>query len=154
MTLSQDEDPGCGEENSQRKLKPPTQWLRKIWCLQLTHFLKSKLCMSSLYSQLQGYCRYLQGKKVKVLVAQSCPALCHPMSCSLPGSSAHGILQARILQWVANSFSRESSQPKDRTRSPELQTDSLLSEPPGKPSLVKVLYNLSCFTQCAVTNTL
>ena len=36
---------------------------------------------------------------MKVLVAQSCPTLCHPMDCSLPGFSVHGILQARILEW-------------------------------------------------------
>ena len=41
------------------------------------------------------------GKKVKVLVAQSCLILCDPMDCSLPGSSVHGILQARILECVA-----------------------------------------------------
>ena len=49
-------------------------------------------------------------------VAQSCPTLCHPMDCSLPGSSLHGILQARVLEWVAISFSRGSSRPRDRTR--------------------------------------
>ena len=48
-------------------------------------------------------------------VAQSCPTLCHPMDCSPPGSSAHGILQARILEWVAISFSRGSFRPKDWT---------------------------------------
>ena len=47
--------------------------------------------------------------------AQSCLILCNPMDCSPPGSSVHGISQARILEWVANSFSRESSQPRDWT---------------------------------------
>ena len=42
-------------------------------------------------------------------VTQSCPALCDPMDCSPPGSSIHGIFQARILEWVAVSFSRGSS---------------------------------------------
>ena len=42
-------------------------------------------------------------------VAQSSPTLCNPIDCSLPGSSAHGILQARILEWVAMPFSRGSS---------------------------------------------
>ena len=42
---------------------------------------------------------------------QSCLTLCNPMDCSLPGSSLHGILQARILEWVAMSSSRESSDP-------------------------------------------
>ena len=49
------------------------------------------------------------------LVAQSYPTLCDPIDCSPPGSSVHGILQARILEWVAISFSGESSQTKDRT---------------------------------------
>ena len=53
--------------------------------------------------------------KVKMLVAQSCVILCHPMNCSLPGSSVHGTLQARILEWVAIPFSRWSSEFRDRT---------------------------------------
>ena len=43
-----------------------------------------------------------------VLVVQSCLTVCDPMGCSLPGSSVHGILQARILEWVAMPFSRGS----------------------------------------------
>ena len=54
------------------------------------------------------------------------------MDCSLQGSSVHGIFQARVLKWVAISFSRGSSPPKDRTRSSKLQADALPSEPPGK----------------------
>ena len=50
------------------------------------------------------------------LVAQSCPTLYDPRDCSLPGSSICGILQARILEWLAKPFSRESSQPRDRTQ--------------------------------------
>ena len=46
-------------------------------------------------------------------VAQSCPTLCDPVDCSLPGSSVHGIFQAIVLEWIAISFSRESSQPRD-----------------------------------------
>ena len=63
------------------------------------------------------------------LVTQLCLTLCDPMDCRPPGSSVHGILQARILEWVAMPSSRGSPQP----RSPVLQEDSLLSEPPGKP---------------------
>ena len=48
-------------------------------------------------------------------VAQSCPILWDPRNCSLPGSSLHGILQARVLEWVAISFSRGSSWSRDRT---------------------------------------
>ena len=46
---------------------------------------------------------------VEVLVPRSCPTLCNPMDCSPLGSSVHGILQARILEWVAIPFSRGSS---------------------------------------------
>ena len=49
------------------------------------------------------------------LVAKSCLTLCGPMDCSLPGSFVHGILQARILEWVATPFSSRSFQPRDRT---------------------------------------
>ena len=49
-------------------------------------------------------------------VAQMSLTLCDPMDCSLPGSSVHGIFQARILEWVAISFSRGSSQPRDWTQ--------------------------------------
>ena len=50
------------------------------------------------------------------LVAQSCLTLCDPMDCSPPGFSVHGILQARILEWVAICFSRGSSWPRDQTQ--------------------------------------
>ena len=49
-------------------------------------------------------------------VVQSCPTLCKPVDCSLPGSSVHGILQARILEWVAIPFLRGSSQPRAQTQ--------------------------------------
>ena len=51
--------------------------------------------------------------KVKVLVTQSCLTLCDLMDCHPPGSSVHGISQARILAWVAIPFSMGSSQPRD-----------------------------------------
>ena len=48
-------------------------------------------------------------------VFKSCPTLYDPGDCSPPSSSVHGISQARILEWVANSYSRGSSQPRDQT---------------------------------------
>ena len=45
-----------------------------------------------------------------------CPTLCNPMDCSLPGSSVHGIFQSRVLEWIAISFSRGSSRPRNQTR--------------------------------------
>ena len=62
-------------------------------------------------------------------VAQSCPTLWDPVDCSPPGSSVHGSLQARMMEWIAIFFSRGSSRPRD----PILQADALISEPPGKP---------------------
>ena len=56
---------------------------------------------------------------------------CDPMDCSLPDFSVHGILQARILQWVAISFYRGLSDSGFKPGLPALQADSLLSEPPG-----------------------
>ena len=66
-------------------------------------------------------------------VAQSCPTLCDPM-----GYTAHGILQARILEWVDFPFSRGSSQPGIEPRSPTLQVDSLPTGPQGKPKNTRV----------------
>ena len=71
--------------------------------------------------------------KLQSEVAQSCPTLCDPMDCSLRGSSVHGIFQARVLEWVSISFSRGSSQPRDRTRvSCIAGADALPSELPRK----------------------
>ena len=71
------------------------------------------LC-SCLYSTFLG--GLLGGFCVSVLVAQLCPTLCDPVDCSPPGSSVHEVFQARILEWVATSFSKGSSQPRDQTR--------------------------------------
>ena len=49
------------------------------------------------------------------LIAKLCLTLCDPKDCSLPGSSVHEIFQARILEWIAISFSRRSSKPRDQT---------------------------------------
>ena len=76
----------------------------------------------------------------KVLATQLCPILCKPMDCSPPGSSVHGIFKARILEWVAISYAKGPSWPKDWTQVFctagrfffFLQADSLLTVSPGK----------------------
>ena len=71
-------------------------------------------------------------------VAQSSPTLWDPMDCIWPGSPVHGILQARILEWVVNSSSRWSSPPKDQTRVSCVSctvSRFFITEPPGKPNL-------------------
>ena len=93
---------------------------REVW--KATH-LGANRPASSWLCKLQGVCAFnpcllgvdggassagstMTESEGKVLVAQSCLTLCDPMDCSLPGSSVHGILQARILEWVAIFFSR------------------------------------------------
>ena len=83
--------------------------------------------------QKKSYIEYIylgvEQVRVKVKVAQWCLILCDPMD-----YTAHGILQARILECVAVPFSRGSSQPRDQIQSPALRVDSLPSELPGNPS--------------------
>ena len=64
-------------------------------------------------------------------VAQSCPTLCNPMDCNLPGSSVHGIFQARILEWLPFPSPGDLPNPGIESGSPSL-ADALPSETPGK----------------------
>ena len=96
-------------------------WGRKGICICMA---ESLCCSPKTITVLIGY--------VYVLVAQSCLTFCDPMNCNPPGSSVHGVLQARILEWVAIPFSRGSSHHRGPNH-PALQADSLPSEPPGKP---------------------
>ena len=91
--------------------------------LQESHqVLQEKICKDPLESLVGGQEKnpgeeaYPMCVHVCVLVTQSCLTLCDSMDCSLPGSSVHGIFQARILEWVAISFSRGSSRPRDQTQ--------------------------------------
>ena len=72
----------------------------------------------------------------KADIAQLCLTLCDPMDCSPPGFSVHGILQARILEWVAIPFSGDLPNPGIKPGSVALQADSLSSEPPANPYLI------------------
>ena len=80
----------------------------------ITFELKGKTSSKILMSW--RHIRSILDSKKESEVAQSCPTLCDPMECWLPGTPVHGIFQARILEWVAISFSRGSSRPRDRTR--------------------------------------
>ena len=76
--------------------------------------------------------------------AQSGRTLCNPMDCSPPGSSVHGVFQARTLEWVAISFSRDLPDPAIKSLSPvspALQADSLPLEPSGKTLIRNRLHN-------------
>ena len=69
--------------------------------------------------ELRFMCPFLPGPGLSQVI-QLCLTLCNPMDGSLPGSSAYGVLQARIQEWLAISFSKGSSRPRDRTRDPAL----------------------------------
>ena len=75
-------------------------------------------------------------------VAQSCLTLCSPMNCSLPGSSIHGIFQARILEWVAFPSPGDLPDPGIEPRSPTLTAFFFFKpfEPPGKSSFFIELF--------------
>ena len=86
-------------------------------CYHMSHFTKGfqthPFFQSSQYlCELRILCSFLKAVR-GCSVAKSCLTLCHSMDCSLPGSSVHGISQARIQEWFAISFSRGSSQPRD-----------------------------------------
>ena len=81
-------------------------------------------------------------------VAQSCPTLCDPIDCGPPGSSVHGIFQARILEWVAISYSRGSFQPRDRTHGSGTSCIAggfFTTESPGKHPLPHSMFILQCY---------
>ena len=77
-----------------------------------------------------------------MLVTQSCPTLCNPMDCIAPGSSVHGIFQARILEWIGTPFSRGSSQTRDWTQVACIALH-LPSEPWGKTYFMHSIISIS-----------
>ena len=95
----------------------------KVWVAQMCPTMSPHVCVcvcvcvcvtESLCSteEIDTDCK----QTMKVLLAHSCLPLCNPMDCSPPGSSVHGIFQARILEWAAIPFSRGSSRPRDQTK--------------------------------------
>ena len=76
--------------------------------MYLTSSLFIHLLMDTQVASIYSLCMY-------VMCPQSCLTLCNPMDCNPPGSSVYGIFQARILEWVAISYSVGSSQPRDQT---------------------------------------
>ena len=71
-----------------------------------------------LQARSEGKASQAASKDGWISVTNWCPTLCDPMDCSPQGSSVHGILQARTLEWAATSFSRGPSRPRDQTPVP------------------------------------
>ena len=87
---------------------------------------------------------------MEVLVAQSCPTLCDPIDCSRPGSSVHGILQARILEWVAIPFSWGPSQPRDQARVSCTAGRLFTFEPPWVEAPIYLALKMSQFQRIEI----
>ena len=100
---------------------------RKAWCAAVHGVAKSWTWLSNWTTII--FCS---------LVAQSCLTLCDPMDCSPPGCFVHGILQARILEWVAMPSCRGSSWPRDQTHISCIAGTFLTTVPPGKPLIIFV----------------
>ena len=93
-----------------------------LYTMTMNHFsnglwhVTSEFYTTTSDDQLSGWTGKSSKSESEVLVTQSCPTLCNTLDCSPPGSSVHGILQARILEWVSIPFSKGSSHPKDQTQ--------------------------------------
>ena len=94
---------------------------------------KLHLIILRVKSVTMGYTAYVQ-----CFVSYSCPTLCDFMDCGLPGSSVHGILQARILEWVAMPSSRGSSPPREQTQVSHIAGRFFITWATGKPYTVCV----------------
>ena len=111
-----------------------TSW-NKAACLPWTFHLHSIMWETD-KCVLLSHCYIGSPMPCCAMSFQSCPTLCDPMDYSPPVSCVHGILQARILQWVALPSSRGSSWPRDQTRvssSSCIVGGFFTTEPPGKP---------------------
>ena len=88
-------------------------WCLDMKCLTVTECKVKGILVLEL---IQSGCNFKCKKVLAVSVTQVCPTLCNPMDYNPPGSSIHGILQARILEWIAIPFCRRSSRPRDWTQ--------------------------------------
>ena len=93
---------------------------------------------SSLYNHVGNWHFRTHGMSIGLLVTQSCPTLSDPMVCSPPGSSVHGIFQASVLKWVAISFSRRSSRPRDFLNPDLLYCRQILYQPSYQKALSRL----------------
>ena len=123
-------------------------WLPTFWLSALSvHSGTSRLRRTD-SGHLSSKMTDVLTREVKVKVAQSCPILCDPTD-----HTVHGILQARMLEWVAFPFFRDLSNPGIEPRSSTLQADSLPAEPQGKSKNTGV-GSLSCLQQIFPTQEL
>ena len=90
----------------------PFEMMKRFWkCIVVMMYSTMNVLNCTL--KMMTMVNFMSSPIYKSEVAQLCLTLCNPMDCSPPGSSVHGILQARVLEWAAISFSRGSSRPRD-----------------------------------------
>ena len=124
------------------------------------HFVSLRYTMG--WFDAHKYCRMIIANKVSshhltcvhARLLQSCPTLCDPMNHRPPGFSIHGILQARILKWVAMPSSRGLSRHKDLTCVSCIAGEFFTTEPPGKPSPHIIIFFLvvKTFKICSLSS--
>ena len=119
----------CSGQPKARKTLEKMAWVKELLSVDLPKAFSDK--------------GYKYSLKVKVSVTQSCLTLCDPKDCSPLGSSVHGILQTRILEWFAIPFSRGSSCPRDQTWV-FCTADRFLTT---EPSLVAIILAISNFNE-------
>ena len=125
---------------------PPGDLLHQDWiCISRASFTAGRLFTTEPSGSPLSTCVSVLGCSV-VSDSATHGLVAHQAPLSRLWKGIHGILQARILEWVAISFSRESSQPRHEPESPALQVYSLPSEPPGRPQ------RICCQTQIHVPN--
>ena len=110
--------PGGGHDNPHQYSCLGNPMDKEAWWATVHGVAKSWLWLSMrvrAHTHAQTYTVVTYKCESESDVAQSCPTLCDPMDCNLPGFSIHGIFQARILECIAISFSRGSSRPRNRT---------------------------------------
>ena len=122
---------------------------REAWCAAVHGVAKSWTRLSDWTEELSESVYLLMCAKS----FKSCPTLGDTMDCSLPSSSVHGILRARIPTWIAVASSRGSSQPKDWTCVSYIAGGFFTSEPPEKPPcyMYYPLFSCNSWKACIIT---
>ena len=119
--------------HQQRGVSPGSKWMSESCGPDLSRLKTHNSLPSTGPQNLLDIPSSLRTSRRVCSVAQWCPTLCNSMDYSPPGSSVQGISQARILEWVAISFSTEFSQTRDWTHISCLAGGIFTTEPPGKP---------------------
>ena len=107
-------------------------WMQKA----PTESLQQDILWEDILERVFCLYNFIQSKDYMFIVAAT---LCDPLNCSLPGSSVHGISQARILECIAISFSKGSSWPRDWTHESRMAGGCFTTEPLGKPKTIYVI---------------